>query len=136
MTIKQFFSNLFNVLMDGTWERVRVVNQMNQAFREYFASGDFDRLCKVSISQGDPLFQHEMSSIWLRSGFKITVENDSNLRDSEIAVLAQYVTGNESFVRQLMAMGFDTLVVKGKSSSAITTFELSKYANLKHYYID
>ena len=135
MTIKQFFSNLFNGLLDGSLERIRIINQMNAAFKEYFTSGDFGRLCKVSISQGKPEFSHEMSSVWLRSGFKITVENDANLKESEIAELAQYVTGNESFVRQLMAMGFDTLVIKGKNISAVYNFELSKYANLNHYYL-
>ena len=61
------------------FERVRIISQMNTAFREYFTTGEFNRLCKVSIAQGNSAFAHEMSSLGIRSGFKITIENDSSL---------------------------------------------------------
>ena len=84
MNIADFFKNLINTLLDGSFERMRVINAMNQSFKEYYYSGEIDRLCKVSISQGDEEFRHEMSSVWFRSGFKITIENDNNLKESEI----------------------------------------------------
>lgn len=135
MNLKTFFTNLINSLLDGSFERVRIINQMNTAFKEYFMSGDFSRLCKVSISQGNSEFAHEMSSLWFRSGFKISIENDARLQEGEINELAQYVTGNETFVRQLMAMGFDTLVIKGKTTGMTKQFALKRYANLKQYFI-
>ena len=108
---------------------------MNVAFKEYFTTGEFNRLCKVSISEGDSTFAHEMSSLWIRSGFKISIENDSALRESEINELAAYVTDNAAFVRQLMAMGFDTLVIKGKTTGMTKNFALKKFANLNQYFI-
>lgn len=135
MNLKTFFTNLINSILDGSFERMRVIGQMNVAFKEYFMSGDFSRLCKVSISQGNSAFAHEMSSLWFRSGFKISIENDSCLQESEVNEIAQYVTGNEPFVRQLMAMGFDTLVIKGKTTGVTKQFALKKYANLKQYFI-
>ena len=135
MNIKTLLSNLINTLLDGSFERVRIISQMNTAFKEYFTTGEFNRLCKVSIAQGNSAFAHEMSSLWIRSGFKITIENDSSLRESEINELAAYITDNASFVRQLMAMGFDTLTIKGKTSSITKSFALKKFANLNQYYI-
>lgn len=135
MNIKTLLSNLINTLLDGSFERVRIISQMNAAFKEYFTTGEFNRLCKVSISQGNSSFAHEMSSLWIRSGFKITVENDTDLRESEINELAAYITDNAAFVRQLMAMGFDTLVIKGKTTGMTKSFALKKFANLNHYYI-
>ncbi len=135
MNIKTLLSNLINTLLDGSFERVRIISQMNAAFKEYFTTGEFNRLCKVSISQGNSSFAHEMSSLWIRSGFKITVENDTALRESEINELAAYITDNAAFVRQLMAMGFDTLVIKGKTTGMTKSFALKKFANLNHYYI-
>lgn len=135
MSFKSFFTNLINSLLDGSFERMRIINQMNSAFKEYFMSGEFSRLCKVSISQGRSEYAHEMSSLWFRSGFKIGIENDISLKDSEITELASYVTDNVAFVRQLMAMGFDTLVVKGKTSGKAKEFPLKKYANLNQYFI-
>ena len=135
MNLKTFFTNLINTLLDGSFERVRIISQMNTAFKEYFTTGEFNRLCKVSISSGNSAFAHEMSSLWIRSGFKITIENDSALRESEINELAAYVTDNAAFVRQLMAMGFDTLTIKGKTSGLTKSFALKKFANLDQYYI-
>lgn len=135
MNIKTLLSNLINSLLDDSFERVRIISQMNVAFKEYFTTGEFNRLCKVSISQGDSTFAHEMSSLWIRSGFKISIENDSALRESEINELAAYVTDNAAFVRQLMAMGFDTLVIKGKTTGMTKNFALKKFANLNQYFI-
>lgn len=136
MSIKDFFNNLFNSLLDGSFERMRIINVMNQSFREYFYSGELDRLCKVSISQGDRDFAHEMSSLWFRSGFKISIENDANLLDSEIMEISKYVLSNTSFIRQLMAMGFDTLIVAGATGGKGRKFSLKGYANLNNYYIE
>ena len=136
MNLKEFFQNLINSILDGSFERMRVINAMNHAFKEYFISGDLERCCRVSISQGDQEFRHEMSSFWLRSGFKIKIENDLNLRDSEILEISQYVLQNKSFIRQLMAMGFDTLIVQGKTTQRGRKFSLKAYSNLKNYYIE
>lgn len=135
MSIKDFFNNLFNSLLDGSFERMRIINVMNQSFREYFYSGELDRLCKVSISQGDRDFAHEMSSLWFRSGFRISIENDANLLDSEIMEISKYVLSNTSFIRQLMAMGFDTLIVAGATGGKGRKFSLKGYANLNNYYL-
>lgn len=135
MSIRSLISNLINSLLDGSFERVRIISQMNAAFKEYFMSGEFGRMCKVSISQGQSEYAHEMSAIWLRSGFKITIENDLSITNHEIEELSSYITSNSAFVRQLMAMGFDTLVIKGKTSGISARYALKRYANLKQYFI-
>ena len=135
MNIKTFFTNLINTLLDGSFERVRIISQMNIAFKEYFTSGEFCRLCKFSISQGRSEYAHEMSSLSFRSGFKISIENDFALKESEINELATYITSNEAFIRQLMSMGFDTLVIKGNTTGITRSYALKKYANLNQYFI-
>ena len=135
MNIRAIITNLINSLLDGSFERMRIISQMNAAFKEYFTTGEFNRLCKVSISQGNSDFAHEMSSIWIRSGFKITIENDYSLRESEMEELASNVTDNAAFVRQFMAVGFDTLTIKGKTTGKTKSFALKRYANLNQYFI-
>ena len=135
MNFRIFITNLINSLLDGSFERVRIINQMNIAFKEYFTGGEFSRLCKVSISQGCSEYAHEMSSLWFRSGFKITIENDIALKESEINEIAMYITNNEQFVRQLMALGFDTLVIKGNTTGLFKHYGLKHYANLNQYFI-
>lgn len=63
MSIRNLITNLINSLLDGSFERVRVISQMNAAFKEYFMSGEFGRMCKASISQGISEFAHEMSAL-------------------------------------------------------------------------
>ena len=135
MNIRAIITNLINSLLDGSLERMRIISQMNAAFKEYFTTGASTRLCKVSISQGNSAFAHEMSSLWIRSGFKITIENDYSLRESEMEELASNVTDNAAFVRQLMAIGFDTLIIKGKTTGKTKSFALKRYANLNQYFI-
>ncbi len=135
MNIKNLITNLINSLLDGSFERMRIITQMNSAFKEYFTSGEFGRLCKVSIAQGKSEFAHEMSAIWLRSGFKISIENDFSLKESEVNELSMYITDNSVFVRQLMAMGFDTLIIKGKTTDRTSYYALKKFANLNNYYL-
>lgn len=40
MSIKTLITNLLNSLLDGSFERVRIINQMNAAFKECFTSGE------------------------------------------------------------------------------------------------
>lgn len=136
MSIKDFFNNLLGSLLDGTFERMRMINAMNQSFREFFYTGELNRLCKVAISQGDQDFAHEMSSFFFRSGFRISIDNDNGLRNSEITEISNYVLSNNAFIRRLMAMGFDTLIVQGKTTGIGRKFSLKAYANLNSYYID
>lgn len=135
MSIKSFFVNLINSLLDGSFDRMRIIGQMNKAFEESFYTGELDRMCKVSIAMGHQPFAHEMSCLSFRSGFKISIENDSSLKESEIEELSSYVTGNVAFVRQLMSLGFDTLIIKGKTLGMNKIYALKKYANLSQYFI-
>lgn len=135
MNFTEFIKNLVNSILDGSFERMRLINQMNAGFKEYFYSGDLNRMCRTSITEGDPDFRHEMSAIWFRSGFKISIENDANLKDSEIIEISQYILNNKAFIRQLMAMGFDTVIVQGKNTKKGKKFSLKAYSDLKNYFI-
>ena len=136
MQLITFFKNLLDSLLSGSFERLRIVNGMNDAFREYFYSGELHRLCKITITSGDSANRHEMSSMVFRSGFKLTIENDSNLKESEIIEISNYILSNTPFIRQLMSIGFDTLIIKGKTTLMGKKYALRDYANLNNYYIE
>lgn len=135
MNFGEFIKNLVNAILDGSFEKMKLINQMNAGFKEFFYSGELNRMCRASISQGDPDFRHELSAMWFRSGFKITIENDTNLKESEIMEISQYVLNNGAFIRQLMAMGFDTLIVQGANNRIGKKFSLKAYSNLKNYFL-
>lgn len=136
MKIVEFFKNLLNSLLDGSFERVRIIKSMNDAFHEYYVTGEINRLCKVSITVGNQSYRHEMSTVFFRSGFRISVENDSNIKDSELRDISQYILSNTAFVRQLMALGFDTLVISGKTTNKTFMYSLKESATLTNFFIE
>lgn len=136
MSIVEFLKNMLNSLLDGSFERVKIINEMNKGFKELFYSGAINRLCNVSISAGDPDFTHEMSSMSFRSGFKIGIENDMDLQMSEVMDLSKYILANTAFIRQLMSMGFDTLIIQGLNNRRGRKFSLKAYAKLNNYFIE
>jgi len=133
MKLIEFIKQVINAILDGSFEKIRIIQAMNDNFKESFYSGGLDRLCKVSISAGDPDFSHEMSAMWLRSGFRITIENDLGMQDCEIFEIADYILNNKAFLRQLMSIGFDTLIVQGKMTHRGKMFSMKQYSELKGY---
>lgn len=136
MKIIEFFKNLLNSLLDGSFERVRIIKSMNEAFHEYYVTGEIDRLCKVSITSGNQSFRHEMSTVFFRSGFRISLENDTNVKESELRDISQYILSNTAFVRQLMTLGFDTLIVSGRTTNKSLMYSLKEYTNLTNFFIE
>ncbi len=65
--------------------------------------------------------------------FELTVENDLGMEDSEIFGIADYILNNKAFLRQLMAIGFDTLIVQGKLTHRGKMFCMKRYSELKGY---
>lgn len=95
MNIVDFFKNLLNSLVGTSLERMKLINTMNQNFKDSYCCGELDRFCKVSVTIGDVNYAHEMSAFFLRSGFRISIENDNNLKDSEIREISQYILSNK-----------------------------------------
>lgn len=133
MKLLEFIKKIISAILDGSFEKMRIIQAMNENFKESFYSGGLDRLCRVSISADDPEFSHEMSVMWLRSGFRITIENDLGMDDSEVFGIADYVLNNKAFLRQLMSIGFDTLIVQGKMTHRGKMFCMKGYSELRGY---
>ncbi|MBS0645481.1 MAG: hypothetical protein JSR97_02665 [Verrucomicrobia bacterium] len=134
--LAQLLNRVVDVVSQGNLERVRIIKEFNQVFKEAYLSGDIERHCTVTTSPGNPEFKHELSTFYLRSGFKITIENDSRLRDNDFVEISRYVLESAPFVRQLMALGYDTLIIKGKSSFTGLQIPLKEIANLHKYMLN
>ena len=134
--IATFLNRVVDVVSQGNLERVRIIREFNIVFREAFMQGDIDRLCVVTTSPGKPEFRHELSTFYLRSGFKITIENDNNLTEGDFMEISKYVIESAAFVRQLMALGYDTLTIKGKNSFMGLQIPLKEIANLHNYMLN
>ncbi len=134
--ITTFLNRVVDVVSQGNLERVRILREFNIVFKEVFMQGELDRLCVVTTSSGNPEFKHELSTFYLRSGFKITIENDNNLTQSDYIEISKYVIESAPFVRQLMVLGYDTLIIKGKNSYMGLQLPLKEIANFHNYMLN
>jgi len=134
--ITTLLNRVVDVVSQGNLERVRILKEFNYVFKDVYMQGELDRLCTVTTSAGNPQFKHELSTFYLRSGFRITVENDSNLTREDFVEISKYVIESAPFVRQLMALGYDTLIIKGKNSMFGVQIPLKEIANLQNYMLN
>lgn len=134
--ITTFLNRVVDVVSQGNLERVKILREFNYVFKEVYMQGELERLCTVTTSAGNPQYKHELSTFYLRSGFKITVENDSNLTKEDLIDISKYVIESAPFVRQLMALGYDTLIIKGKNSIYGVQIPLKEIANLQNYMLN
>lgn len=133
MKIIDFIKGLLDSIISGSLDRMRIINSMNESFKEAYYTGELERLCKASITMGDSSYAHEMSTFVFRSGFKISIENDNNIKYFEFREIAQYILSNKPFVRQLMSLGFDTLIIKGKNTSNEVKYALKQYTEINGF---
>ena len=127
---------MVDIISHGNFERANMLKEMNIVFKEAYFNGDLDRYCKVTTSSGNPNFRHELSTFYMRSGFKITIENDSNLSQSEFIEISKYIIDSKPFVRQLMAFGYDTLIISGKTFFKGIQISLRDIASLQDYMLN
>jgi len=129
-------NRVVDIVSQGNLERIKVIREFNLVFTEAFYCGEIDRLCSVTTSPGVPSFKHELSSFYMRSGFKVTIHNDDRITDNEYFEISKYIIQSASFVRQLMALGYDTLIIVGKNSARGLQIPLKEIANLHDYMLN
>jgi hypothetical protein len=134
--LKKLLNRVVDIVTQGNFDRVRILGEFNRVFNQAYLSSEINRKCSVTTSPGKVEFRHELSSFYVRSGFKITILNVSYLTESDFFEISGYVLESEAFVRQLMALGYDTLIVKGKNSTVGLQVPLREFANLEGYMIN
>lgn len=134
--ITKLFNRIIDIASQGNLERIKIINTFNFIFNEAYINGEINRNCSVTTGIGNPTFRHVCSTTYLRSGFKITIHNDNKLEMSEIEEIAGYILDSKSFVRQLMALGYDTLIIVGKNTYKSAEYSLNDVADLHKYMLN
>lgn len=128
------------MFLENTWNRVvewfkdrsergRLVRSFNEAAREAFVSGQAPTALKASISRGLPAYRHEFSA-WMNTGFRIQALAGRELTKAEIVFIGEVVLANETLVRRLVVLGWDTLEVHGDHGRYGCRWCLADYANI------
>ncbi len=135
--IATLINRVVDVMSQGSLERIRIISSLNDAFKDAWEDGSLRHRCTVTTSAGEPTFRHQLSAFYMRSGFKITVQNYGGITESEYVMIADYILESKTFVRQLMALGYDTLIVRGHEKGGKgVIFALKEIANFQDYMIN
>ena len=128
------------MFLENTWNRVvewfkdrsergRLVRSFNETAREAFVSGQAPTALKASISRGLPAYRHEFSA-WMNTGFRIQALAGRELTKAEIVFIGEVVLANETLVRRLVVLEWDTLEVHGDHGRYGCRWCLADYANI------
>ena len=128
------------MFLENTWNRVvewfkdrsergRLVRSFNETAREAFVSGQAPTALKASISRGLPAYRHEFSA-WMNTGFRFQALAGRELTKAEIVFIGEVVLANETLVRRLVVLGWDTLEVHGDHGRYGCRWCLADYANI------
>ena len=115
----------FNDLRD----RRRILNDFNTASRCAFIEGIAPTLLEARVSSGDSAYRHEYSK-FMSGGFRIKVMSGNQLSKSEMVEIGQVILSNDRLIRQLIALGWDTLEIHGSTGSHGLKWELRKFSKV------
>lgn len=107
------FSNLWNRII-GWFEdrksREALVRGFNRSAKESFVASDVPVLLEAMIVKGDPNYRH-MFSKFMGSGFRVKAYAGQQLSKQDIVAIGETILANETLVRRMVVLGWDTLQV-------------------------
>lgn len=124
--------NAWNTLLDwfqDIGERNKLIRGFNNSARIAYINGLAPTLLKAKISRGDRDYKHQFSD-WLNSGFRIQVFAGRQLSKGEIRLIASVILDNDTLVRRLVVLGWDTLEVYGENSEYGAKWQLKDYLQI------
>ena len=109
-------------------ERVKLINGFNADARDGYVSGEVPVWLTASVSKGTPEYRHAFSK-WFSSGFRIKAFTGRQLTKDEIMYIGNIIISNESLVRRLIVLGWDTLEVCGTTGNYGCKWKLIEYTS-------
>lgn len=128
------------MLFENTWnkivawfhdrsERAALIRSFNEHAREAFVNGSTPTMLWASTSRGNSWYKHQYSS-WFSSGFRIKAMAGRPLKKDEITAIGMVILADNTLVRRLIVLGFDTFDVHGDRGSYGCRWRLTDYANI------
>lgn len=129
------FANSWNTIVD--WfrdrsERSKLIRSFNDSAKDSFIRGTAPTLLKAKISRGESSYKHQFSD-WLNSGYRIQAFTGRELSKNEIMHIGKVILDNDTLVRKLVVLGFDTLEIHGDEGTYGCRWQLKDFILLPKY---
>ncbi len=128
MNIANIWNQIIEWFKDRS-ERNKIIREFNAAARNAFISGNAPTILKASISRGNKEYKHEFST-WLYSGFRIQALSGRALTKDEMKIIGLVILSDKILLRQLVALGWDTLEVHDNKGEYGLRWKMIDYINL------
>jgi len=128
-------SNSWNNVLD--WfrdrsERSKLVRSFNESARNSFVGGIAPTLLKTKISKGERAYKHQFSN-WLNTGYRIQAFTGRQLSKDELMHIGKVILNDETLVRKLVVLGWDTLEIHGDEGTYGCRWQLKDYMPLPKF---
>ena len=128
-------SNSWNNILD--WfrdrsERSKLVRSFNESARNSFVCGIAPTLLKAKISKGESAYKHQFSN-WLNTGYRIQAFTGRQLSKDELMHIGKVILNDETLVRKLVVLGWDTLEIHGDEGTYGCRWQLKDYIPLPKF---
>lgn len=115
--------SICGALLNGSFVKSTFIDEINKQFYDLFISGKLKRLYEAHSTVGRMEDYHDMSSKRL-NGLELKIKNDSGITINEVEEFAQTFLANDELVRQLLTIGYSTLIIKGTTNNIIQYYRL------------
>lgn len=109
-------------------DRYKLIASFNDSAKLAYVSDIAPVLLKASISLGDKKFKHCCSGLY--SGFRIKAMAGRALTKSDMVQIGKTILSNNTLVKQMLVLGFDTLEVHDDVGSVGLKWQLKGFVAL------
>lgn len=113
-------------------ERYELVRDFNKAAKKAFIYGLAPTLLEARVTMGSMEYRHAFSK-FMAGGFRIKALSGEVLKQSELVEIGKTILDNETLVRKLVALGWDTLEVNDANGFLGQKWALKNYAKIGGY---
>lgn len=124
-----FWNRIINWFRDLS-ERDRLINEFNTSARCAFTQLSVGTLLEARTKKGERNFRHECSSFLLPTGFCIKATKGTPLTKDEIIYIGTVILTNESLVRRLFVLGWDTLYIEDVIGNKQAKWAIKDFTNI------
>lgn len=126
--LENTWNNILDWFRDRS-ERMKLVRSFNESAKNSFVNGIAPTLLKASISKGEKRYRHQFSN-WFKTGFRIEAFSGRQLTKEEIKLIGEVILNDNTLIRRLIVLGWDTLEIHGDEGSYGLKWQLKDYVAL------
>ncbi len=110
--------------------RKQFLKNFNDNAQYSFTNLSVNALLQAKTCMGNPSYKHDMSAPIIASGFALEVVSGDEIPQDDIILIGKTVLYNESVVRWLWALHWDTFIVKDIRTGKSCQWAIKEFVHL------